>query len=443
MGLLAELGKCLYRIGINDLSPADIEAAKGRVLDTLSCAVAGSDLPVARAVLGVVKEFPGKCTVVGHRGGIAMLDAALANAVMAHSTSQDDLMAGIAHPGSVIVPSALAVAEHENASGAEVLTAVVLGYDMVGRLLRATGGVANPAFRPGTVFTAFGAAAAAGKLMKLNENELANALGYAASLTPGMPNEGWWGGTMEPMLEMGVTSRTGIMSALFARAGATVSPYTLEGRHGFFRCWSGSGGNPEEITKGLGEQFAISRTFIKPFATCGANQVPVQIASTLSAYKLKSADIVKVVERLRPGASDYAGLDHRGPFISHPQALMSMQFCAAAAILGRPLDTPEFITRYYDDAEVGELAAKVELVSEAGRSLPGFEIRTKDGRVLTAEVSAFDRSIHVPTICGMQNKFRLLGQTCVGKNEIEEIIESVMHLEEAEDIRKLTANLKK
>lgn len=372
-----------------------------------------------------------------------MLDAALTNAVMCHATSQDDLMAGITHPGSVVVPAALAVAEQESASGSEVLAAIVLGYEMVWRLLRATGRVTNPAFRPGTVFTSFGSAAAAGKLMKLDEVELANTLGYAGSLTPGMPNEGWWGGTMEPMLEMGMTSRTGIIAALFARVGANAAPDVLEGRHGFFRCWSGTAGNAEEITKELGRQFAISRTFIKPFATCGANQVPVQIASTLSKHKLKAADIVRVVEKLRPGASDYAGLDYKGPFISHPQALMSMQFCAAAAILGRPLDTPEFISQQYADPEVGELAAKVELVSETGRSLPGFEIHAKDGKVVTAEAAEFDRSIHVPTVEGMQNKLRLLGQKSFSKRHLEEIIELVMHLDKLGDIRKLTCKLVK
>ncbi|MBN1613522.1 MAG: MmgE/PrpD family protein [Deltaproteobacteria bacterium] len=437
MELLTELGTFLYHTGIDGIPPADREAAKGRILDTVSCAAAGRDLPASQAVLKMVKAFPGNCTVVGQRDGVAMLEAALANAVMAHSTSQDDLMAGITHPGSVVVPAALAVAEHEGSSGAEVLVAVVLGYDVILRLLRATGRVSNPAFRPGTVFTAFGAAAAAGKLMKLDQVELGNTLGYAASLAPGMPNEGWWGGTMEPLLEMGMTSRTGIISALCARAGATAAPHTLEGRHGFFRCWSGTDGNPEEIVKGLGKQFAISRTFIKPFATCGANQVPVQIASTLAVHQLKAADIVKVVEKLRPGAGDYAGLDHKGPFISHPQALMSMQFCAAAAILGRPLDTPGFITRHYDDPEVSDLAAKVELVSETGRSLPGFEIHTKDGRVLTAEMSEFDRSIHVSSTEGMQNKLRRLGQACLGKNEIEKIIDLVMQLEEIDDIGKL------
>ena len=94
-----------------------------------------------------------------------------------------------------------------------------------------------------------------------------------------------------------------------------------------------------EVTKDLGQDFAIGKTFSKPFAACGANQVPMQVASTLAAHRLKSSDIVRVTEKLCPGVTDYAGIDYSGPFSSHVRALMSMQFCAAAAILGRPVDT--------------------------------------------------------------------------------------------------------
>ena len=118
-----------------------------------------------------------------------------------------------------------------------------------------------------------------------------------------------------------------------------------------------------------------------------------------------------------------------------------MQFCAAAAILGRPLDTPEFISQQYGDPEVGDVAARVELVNETGRTLPGFEVHMKGGEVLIAEVSELDRSIHVPTIEGMQNKLRRLGRKRFGADRIEEILELVMHLEEVDDIRKLTGKL--
>lgn len=279
--------------------------------------------------------------------------------------------------------------------------------------------------------------------MGLREKQLADALGHAASLTPGAPNEGWWGGTMEPMFEIGMTARIGILSALFARSGATAAPSVLEGRHGFFRCWSGTLENMTQATKDLGQSFAIAKTYIKPFAACGANQVPMQVASTLASHRLRARDIVRVVEKLRPGATDYAGLDYAGPFSSQVQALMSMQFCAAAAILGRPVDTPWFIAEHYDDPEVTELAAKVELVCEEGRSVPRFEVYTSDGKALVAEEPTLDRSIHIPTTVSMQEKFRTLAVGFLDKAAIEEVIGLVMNLDSVEDIRELTAKLRR
>lgn len=442
-GLIAQLGRFVDRISYEDLPTEVREMTKGRVLDTLSCCLAGRYFPPSLIAASMAKESPGDCTIFGYNNTASMLDAVLVNGIMAHSTSQDDLIAGVAHPGSVVVPTAIAVAEQQGASGAQVLLAIVLGYDLVWRTLRATGPLSNPAFRPGTIFTTFGAAAAAGKLMGLNEEQLTHALGYAASLTPGSPNEGWWGGTMEPMFEIGMTARLGILSALFARHGATAAPSVLEGRHGFFRCWSGTLENMAQATKDLGQSFAITRTYIKPFAACGANQVPIQVASILASYRLRAGDIAKVVEKLRPGAADYAGLDYPGPFATPIQALMSMQFCAAAAILGRPINTPWFIAEHCDDPEVAEVAAKVQLVCEEGRSVPRFEVYTRDGRTLVAEEPTPDRSIHIPTTATMQQKFRTLAANALGEAATEEVIDLVLNLDSLHDIRELTAKLRR
>lgn len=442
-GIVTQLGKFVHRISYEKLPPEVKDMAKARVLDTMSCCLAGRNFPPSRIAASLAEHSSGDCTVFGYSDTASMLDAALANGVMAHSTSQDDLIAGVAHPGSVVVPTAIAVAEEEGASGAEVLLAIVLGYELVWRILRATGPLSNSAFRPGTIFTTFGAAAAAGRLMGLSEKQLKHALGYAASLTPGAPNEGWWGGTMEPMFEIGMTAQIGILSALFARSGATAAPSVLEGRHGFFRCWSGTVENMTQAIQELGQSFAIAKTYIKPFAACGANQVPMQVASTLASHKLKARDIVRVVEKLRPRASDYAGLDYAGPFSSPIQALMSMQFCAAATILGRSVDTPWFIAEHYDDPEVTEVAAKVELVGEEGRSVPRFEVYTSDGKLLVAEEHTLDRSIHIPTTASMQEKFRVLAAGFLDEAAIEEVIGLVMNLDNIEDARQLTAKLRK
>jgi 2-methylcitrate dehydratase PrpD len=439
-GLIAELGRFARRLPYEEL-PADVgEMAKTRLLDTLGCCLAGRELPSSRIAVELAKNSSGVSTVIGYGDKASMFDAALANAIMAHGISQDDLIAGVAHPGSVVVPAAIAVAEQQGASGAEFLTAIVVGYELVERVLRATGRLSNSAFRPGTIFATFGAAAAAGRLLDLSDTQLAHALGYAASLTPGTPNEGWWGGTMEPMFEIGVSSSLGIRCAVLAQAGATAAPHVLEGRDGFFRCWSGEVDNAWRATDDLGKSFAITRTFIKPFPACGGNQVPMQVALSLTRHNLKAEDIVRILEKLRPRATDYAGLDFAGPFSSQVQALMSMQFCAAATIIGRPVQSPRFLAENYDDPEVAEVARKVELVCEEGRTAPRFEVYTRDGSVYVAEETP-DRSIHIPTMASMMEKFRALGGDYLGRERAERIIGLVMNLETIGDMRDFTTEL--
>ena len=441
-GLVAELGRFAQRLSYEEL-PAEVrEMAKTRILDTLSCCLAGRELPSSRIAVELARNSSGGSTVFGYGYKASLLDAVLANAVMAHGISQDDLIAGVAHPGSVVVPAVIAVAEQQGVSGAEVLTAIVVGYDLVERILRATGRLSSSAFRPGTIFATFGAAAAAGKVLGLSGAQLAHALGYAASLTPGTPNEGWWGGTMEPMFEVGMSSSLGIRCAVLAQAGATAAPNVLEGRDGFFRCWSGTVDNAGRATQDLGKSFAITRTFIKPFPACGANQVPMQVASSLTRHNLKAGDIVRIVEKLRPKATDYAGLDFAGPFSSQIQALMSMQFCAAATILGRPVHSPRFLAEHYDDSEVAEVARKVELICEEGRSAPRFEVYTRDGSVYLAEEETPDRSIHIPTVANMTDKFRALAGDCLGPERTEEVIRLVMSLETIGNVRDFTTKLR-
>ena len=436
-----KLAKFIHDLTYKDIPQKVKELAKLRVLDALSCAVAGHDLPHSKIASKVARTSSGNSTIIADQKKAALLDAVLANGVMIHSIVQDDILSGLVHPGSTVISSAIGVGEEKGVSGKDFLTAIVVGYELVGRIMKGTGGFAVSTFRPSPILTTFGAAAAAGKLMKLSEDQLVNAIGYAASLTPGTPNEVWWSGTMEGMFQAGVSARVGILSAFLAEADATASPQALEGKDGFFRCWGGGTAKMEQATENLGEDFVISRMRIKAFPVCGANQRPVQMAEPLAKHKLNAGDITKIIERVGIGATAYAGLDFCGPFKTQFQALMSMQFCAAAAVLGRPVNSAAFFTKQFNDPEVEELVKKVELVEEEGRSLPSIEVHTIDGKVYITEKEMPDRSKYLPTEETMKNKFRALCTGFFGEEKTGQIIDLIMDLEEMDDIRKLTANL--
>jgi len=440
------LATFIHDLSYHDLPEGVKELAKTRILDTLASAFAGRDLPHSRIAVEAVKSSQGDSTVFGHGLKVAARDAALANGVLAHSIFYEDMILRAPHPSTMVIPAVVAVGEQERASGPETLVAIVLGYELLGRVFRALGGLtgfAMPGFRPGTIVGTFGAAAAAGRLMKLSQEQLVHTLGFAAALTPGTPSECWWGGTMEGMFQAGMSAQTGILAAHLARAGATAAPQALGGKHGFFRCWSGAAGKAELATEDLGKTFLIMRTVVKPFPACGANQLPIQAALPLAQRNLRAKDIARVIEKLPPGATSYAGNDFPGAFTSHFQAGMSLQFCAAATILGRPVTSFRFYAEHYDDPEVAELAAKVELVCEEGRTKPRFEVHTQDGKVYASEEETPDRTNHTPTRKNMEEKFRALASGFLGTERTEELIDLVMNLEKLDDLRKLTARVGK
>ncbi|MFC1916530.1 MmgE/PrpD family protein [Chloroflexota bacterium] len=434
------LAKFIHNLNYDDLPEGVTELAKTRILDALSSAYAGRDLPHSRTAKEIAKRSHGDSTIFGCEAKTAPLDAVLANSVLVHSIFQEDT-AFMGHPGTMVIPVALAVGEQERASGKETLVAIVVGYELMGRISRSACPLAMAAFRPGPIMGTFGAAATAGRLMKLNVDKLTHALGYAASLAPAPPQEGFWSGTMEPMFEAGVCAQIGVLSAILANGGATTNPQVLEGRHGFLRCWAGTTEKAPLITEGLGKTFAISETVVKPYPACAMNQLPIQASLPLAKLDLRAKDIARVVEKTGLGGTSYAGSDFAGPFTNQVQAQMSLHFCAAATILGRQVDSFSFYTEHYDDPEVAELAGKVELVCEEGRTKPRLEVYTHDGRAFTAEEEKVDRGPLTPSRENMENKFTAMASSFLGEERVHQVIDLVMNLDKMGNICELTAKL--
>lgn len=438
--IVKTLARFVRTLSYSDLPSNIQELAKTRILDALSCSYAGRNLPHSRVAVAMAQGNPGSSTIIGHSEKASLLDAIVANSVLAHSILQEDT-AFMGHPGTMIVPVALGVGEAQKSSGRDALTAIVAGYEMMGRISRGVYPMAMNAFRPGPIMGTFGAAAAAGKLLSLNEEKLSYALGYAASLAPGVPNEGWWGGAMEPMFEAGVCARTGVYSALLANSGATAASSVIEGKDGFLKCWAGTTERAYLITAGLGETYLMGDTVVKPYPACNRNQLLIQAALSLSRLRLKPKEIKRIVEKTHIGGTTYAGSDFGGAFRSQFQAQMSMQFCAAAAILGRPVQSLSFFAEHYDDPEVADMVKRIELVEEEGRVKPRLEVYTHDGRVLIVEEEVIDEFSRTPSREGIEQKFKSLATRALGVKKVDWIIDLVMNLETVKDVGELTAQI--
>jgi 2-methylcitrate dehydratase PrpD len=350
-----------------ELAPEALAAAKGRLLHALGISIAGRELPSARAAWDVVGHEAGVCVALGHRATLSPSAAAFYNGVAGHSSLQEDTGPGGlregSHPGTYVIPAALAAADAAGASGRRLLEAIVIGYEAVSII----GDVAPPelaahGFRPLGLMGAFGAAAAAATILGPRREQLDAALAIAANLVGGLP-QGIADGTIEPYLHAGCAARDGLLAAQLAAAGAPTSPAGLDGPYGFFATYARAGPVALPAHSG-GAALAVSRVGTKRYAACLQNQETIHLIVSERPPDVDAARIARVIVR-RPerGANGFTGpgLATVPPFHTMLQTQMSARFTAAAALLGRPVEDARYFAAAHHDAEATALAARVAL----------------------------------------------------------------------------------
>ena len=240
----------------------------------LGCAIGAARHEAVEAALAAVQMLQSapQATLLGRRERVDMASAALINGIASHTFDFDDThLKTIIHPAGPVASAALALAEHRGASGRALLDALVLGIDVACRVGNA---VYPDHYDRGWHITGttgmLGAAAACARLLALDEQRTAMALGIAASQPVGLREQF---GTMTKPFHPGGAARAGLMAALMAQHGYTASARALEAPRGLMQTYS-TKCDWSEITTQLGERFEISFNSYKPFA-CGIVIHPV------------------------------------------------------------------------------------------------------------------------------------------------------------------------
>jgi 2-methylcitrate dehydratase PrpD len=278
--------------------------AKFRILDTFAAMVSGARLPAGTMALSFARSQggPSEATVVASSLRTTAINAALANAMFAHADETDDFdPVTKAHPGSHVVPAALALAERGQRSGAEFIAAVTLGYDVCCRFLRAL----DPALVRGSHRSAegtsstMGAVGAGALLTKLDEKRSRYALSYAAQQVSGIWSWVRDGDHVEKAFDFsGMGARNGVTAALLAEAGFTGVWDVLDGEHNALIALS-SAPRPEEMVAALGQRHFVTETAIKPYSIGYPIQAPLAaFLSLLQEHRFKEGDVSKIVVRL-------------------------------------------------------------------------------------------------------------------------------------------------
>lgn len=262
-----KLSDFVYNLKFDDLPQDVVEKTKLHILDTLGVALAAESEDFTRIMMEVAKSMkgPAESTVWGSKVRLPAANAALVNGTMAHGLDFDDMhRAASTHLSVFVVPTALAVSETREISGKQTIAAVVAGYEAGARIgLAALGKLLLRGWHPTGVFGAFTSAVVAGKLMGLNVQQTAVAMGIAGSQASGLAQwieEGSWTKRMHP----GWAAHSGIIAALLAAKGYDGPLRILEGSKGLYHSFLHEGHfDLTKLTEGLGERWETRQICLK------------------------------------------------------------------------------------------------------------------------------------------------------------------------------------
>ena len=350
--------------------PADVvRRAKDCVIDTVAAAVFGHGAQAGRIMAAYASGLgSGACHVLG--SGLAPVPAAaaaLANGTLAHALELDSLRkpgAGV-HPGAVLVPAALAVAQERGLGGEALLAAIVAGCEVMFRIGKATRHSAEArGFHAPGLTGPFGAAVAAGHLLGLDAGGMAQALGIAGSMGGGLLQFAAEGsGGMVKRLHLGRAAAAGIAAAKLAQAGFSGPSEVLEGEFGFLNAYCAET-DPAALTAGLGATFETLSICFKRYACHITAHTPVQAVVDLQAlHGFGGADVADV---LVEGAAKMAALHADQSPADTVAAQYSIAFCVAAALLHDPMDPATFTGAVLDDPAVRGLCQCVRVLGSGG-----------------------------------------------------------------------------
>lgn len=426
-----------------------VEAGKLHILDALGCGLAAHALDVAPATREAMAEMggTGPATAIGVSAGLPPAEAALVNGVTCHALDFDDTHTGsIAHVSVAVVPAALAAAQSDGATGADLLAAVIAGNEIVTRLGMAVGSAFHArGFHPTSVCGVFGATAAACRLQSLEPPTVTNALGIAGSMASGLL-EFLADGSSTKQLHPGWAAHSALIASRLAAHGATGPASIFEGRFGIYRAFVERDVDAGALTDDLGRNWETPRIAFKPYPACHYIHASLDATAQVLAEAPVSVEDIEEIVALTTEAGVPLVLEpladkHRPRTLY--EAKFSLPYSIARLLLRGQVDVSSYTDEAITDRDVLELAAKVSYevkdYETFPRALPGgIRIHTRDGRTLEAELSYQRGGPENPmTPDEVREKFRTNAALALSASEVDGLEQAIMMLEHLDDLRPL------
>jgi 2-methylcitrate dehydratase PrpD len=406
-------------------------------LNWLGCAVGAARHEAPQAALNAVNMLKpaAQATLAGRSERVDMASAALINGISSHTFDFDDThLKTIIHPAGPVASALMALAEVESASGRELIDALVLGIDVACRI----GNCMYPDhYDRGWHITGttgmLGAAAACARLLKLDVNRTAMALGIAASQPVGLREQF---GTMTKPFHPGGAARAGLMAALMAKHGFTASHKAIEAPRGFVQVVSNKC-DWSEITDELGQRFEISFNTYKPFA-CGIVIHPsIDACVQLREQGVQAEQIERIDLRVHSLVLELTG--KKEPADGLQGKFSVYHGCAAGLMFGRAGEE-EFSDAIVTRSDVAELRRKVvatvdDSIDEAAVDVTAHLL---DGRKVHVHVEHAIGSLQRPmTDAMLEAKFHALSDSVIGPDKSDQLIKACWGMGQAANLNNL------
>ena len=389
----AELAAFAAGLRFSDIPAPVVRKTEDLLVDWFGSAVAGQG---ARAIESITRfalamgPQTGPSEVIVRRASSSPYLAAIANAAASHMAEQDDVHNGsVFHPATVVFPPALAVAQALGASGKQLLTAAVAGYEVGIRVGEFLGRSHYKVFHTTGTAGTLAAAAAVGSLLGLDAQQMQHAFGSAGTQSAGL-----WeflrAAADSKQLHTAHAAGAGLMAAYLAKDGFTGAAHIFEGPQGMAAGMS-SDADPTKLTDGLGTRWATAETSFKYHACCRHTHPAADaLLQVMQVHQLKPADLARVITHVHQGAIDVLGPVLK-PTTVH-QSKFSMGTTLALAARFGHAGLAEFEQHFLDE-ETQALRDHVEMVLDAEvdaaypqRWIGKVSVTTVDGRVLQGRV---------------------------------------------------------
>lgn len=380
-------------VKFEDIPIAARHAAERSLLDAVGVMLAATTLGEGcGAFADLAQQSPGPCTILGRPFRAQPLQAALANGALAHAMDYEDALDGApVHPNAAAIPVAMALAEQDaNISGAELVTAIAAGCDLVCRLGLALN--RNPdefGWYPPPILSTFGAAATAARLLKLDANATAHALALAlAQATFSSEFKTFPDSTLRAVRD-GFAAHAGLLAAMLAARGVSAHLTALEGKAGFFALFARGEWSPDVLTRDLARKFHGEDVSFKPWPSCRGTHAFIEAAlhmrpsignpSDIAAIEATGPSLLSMlVEPAAQKQSPATAID----------AKFSLPFCIGATLASGEIAIPSFSDASRRDPAALTLAKLVRFTPDPKLAMKDaasgtLTLRLKDGRSLS------------------------------------------------------------